>query len=232
MRQKVCAELIIRIQNNDKSAESELIIECLPNITKFCKKFEDEYNALYSYDDAVQDCSIATLYAATKYDKTQLGNFFNYVTFYWYQAVLRNRGDMLPVHLPVDVENRYRKNNPDILDTLKDTATLSSLYSIEDAAGKQDRIYIYDIIEDDNVESTAALLDSELLKQYLHNYLDTLTDRCKTVIIHRFGLDGNNPMTYDEVGKIMGVTRERIRQIEAKSLRMLAHRCKELRCFL
>ena len=106
--------------------------------------------------------------------------------------------------------------------------------SMETPNGEEDDSHLGDFIEDQEATSPADHTAYELLKEQLESVLDTLTDREENVLRLRFGLDDGRTRTLEEVGRVFGVTRERIRQIEAKALRKLRHpsRSKQLKDFL
>ncbi len=106
--------------------------------------------------------------------------------------------------------------------------------SLETPIGEEDDSHLGDFIPDDDVQAPADAAAYELLKEQLKDVLDTLSDREENVLRLRFGLDDGRTRTLEEVGKVFGVTRERIRQIEAKALRKLRHpsRSKRLKDFL
>lgn len=106
--------------------------------------------------------------------------------------------------------------------------------SLETPIGEEDDSHLGDFIEDQDATSPADHAAYEMMKKQLENVLDTLTDREENVLRLRFGLDDGRTRTLEEVGKVFGVTRERIRQIEAKALRKLRHpsRSKQLKDFL
>src|SRR5699024_946174 len=106
--------------------------------------------------------------------------------------------------------------------------------SLETLIFEEDDLHLGDFIDDQSAESASNHTYYELLKEQLEDVLDTLTDREENVLRLRFGLDDGRTRTLEEVGKVFGVTRERIRQIEAKALRKLRHpsRSKRLKDFL
>jgi RNA polymerase primary sigma factor len=106
--------------------------------------------------------------------------------------------------------------------------------SLETPIGEEDDSHLGDFIPDDDATAPAEAAAYELLKEQLKDVLDTLSEREENVLRLRFGLDDGRTRTLEEVGKVFGVTRERIRQIEAKALRKLRHpsRSKRLKDFL
>ena len=106
--------------------------------------------------------------------------------------------------------------------------------SLETPIGEEEDSHLGDFIEDEDAPAPASAASYMLLRDQLDNVLDTLTDREKRVLELRFGIEDGRPRTLEEVGKEFGVTRERIRQIEAKALRKLRHpsRSKKLKDYL
>src|SRR5699024_2731357 len=120
-------------------------------------------------------------------------------------------------------------------DKVRDILTMSQdSFSLETAIGEEYETELVDLIKDQEEISPTSHTTYELLKEQLEDVLDTLTDREENVLRLRFGLDDGRTRTLEEVGKVFGVTRERIRQIEAKALRKLRHpsRSKQLKDFL
>ena len=106
--------------------------------------------------------------------------------------------------------------------------------SLETPIGEEEDSHLGDFIEDSNALAPSDIVENTMLKEHLITVLDTLTPREEKVLRLRYGLDDGRPRTLEEVGKAFNVTRERIRQIEAKALRKLRHpsRSKRLRDFL
>jgi RNA polymerase primary sigma factor len=120
-------------------------------------------------------------------------------------------------------------------DKVRDTLKISQEpVSLETPIGEEDDSHLGDFIEDKDATSPEQHASFEILKQELQETLGTLTDREENVLRLRFGLDDGRTRTLEEVGKVFGVTRERIRQIEAKALRKLRHpsRSNQLKDFL
>lgn len=221
MRQKVCVDLIHRIQNGDETAKTELIIECKPWVEHACKRYSDEFTALYDYDDMVQDCLVRLLDAANKYDDKIHSSFQAYLYYY----ILRVRQYSFSSRHIMRVPLEYAK------DEHFNTVSFDSLHSIDNSIGKQDRISIKETIEDENVNLFSCVLSSEL-KDALINALSNLSEKNAEIIIRRYGLDGREPMTLEDVAKLFNVTRERIRQREIKSLRQLRRYVREYKDYL
>ena len=168
--------------------------------------------------DLIQECNLGLIKAVEKYDYSKGFKFSTYATWWIRQAITRSIADQartirIPVHMVETINRLIRTSTP---------------------IGEEEDSHLGDFIQDDHVQVPLDAATFTLLHEQLMEVLDTLTDREQKVLRLRFGLDDGRPRTLEEVGKEFNVTRERIRQIEAKALRKLRHpsRSKKLKDYL
>ncbi len=249
-------ELAKRIEQGDEEAKKQLAEANLRLVVSIARRY---IGRGMLFLDLIQEGNLGLIKAVDKFDHSMGFKFSTYATWWIRQAITRAIADQartirIPVHM-VETLNKFVRVSRQLLQDLGREPTEEEVakemgvtvekiqeikkigqdpVSLDTPIGEENDSLLGDFIEDKDALAPADSAAFKLLKEQLEDVLDTLTEREENVLRLRFGLDDGRTRTLEEVGQVFGVTRERIRQIEAKALRKLRHpsRSKRLKDFL
>jgi len=236
-------ELAARIDLGDKAARDQMIVSNLRLVVKMAKRY---FNRGLPFLDLIEEGNLGLIKAVERFQLSKECRFSTYATWWIRQSIERalvnhGRTIRLPVHVSDDIRKMLKvitglvrslnrePTTKEVADGLNEDVThvrrlmvvMRQTYSIEQPLGDNDDYFLMDAIEDASAVSVTNHFEDLNRYELVSKWFETLSDAEKEILTLRFGLDDRDPQTLESIGRSFGVTRERIRQIEAKSLEKL-----------
>lgn len=232
-----------KLQQGDEAARQTMIKSNLRLVVRIARIYNNRGLALL---DLIEEGNLGLMHAVEKFDPERGFRFSTYATWWIRQTIERalmnqTRTIRLPIHILKEL-NTYLKTARELAQTMNNEPTVEDIaqalgcspeqvsrilflnnhtYSIDTPVSDDDEKNYTEVIADENDAGPAHIIENEDIEQRLIKLLDTLTSKQKEVLIRRFGLLGHEPSTLDKVGEVVGLTRERVRQIQVEALLQL-----------
>ena len=247
-------ELAKRIEKGDAVAREQLAKANLRLVVSIARKYVGSGMELL---DLIQEGNLGLMKAVDKFDYRFGNRFSTYATFWIKQSIARGMADhgrtiRVPVHVVESINKQRRITNelclelgrePSDKETAKTLGVIEAkvrenrelfqdTVSIDIPVGEDGDTCLCDLIPDEKNLSPEAMIEREVTMEVLCKAMASLSEREREILNFRFGLDGSRPMTLEQVGSLMNITRERVRQIEVKAIRKLRHPARRLKDLL